>query len=245
MDLYGKLIYNKKSNKYSADFKFSSNNKNKFDDDMSENNEENEEENNNIEINLIDNDEEESINILKNKKINSYYFFRVIKTFNNQKIKKFQIDISINLDKYHFPIKTIDFNSLRPGFLFKANVIRNLTNGVEISFGGNIGSVFNDQMTNEKKEKNIMVRIIHLSLNKKMASLSALPHIKKLVIDNINEKGNLVGKICSIKITKELYGGSCQGKLIEKNEENKEEKIISENAFLHIKNFPEFKKGFP
>ena len=243
MDLYGKLIYNKKSNKYSADFKFSSNNKNKFDDDMSENSEENGEENNNIEINLIDNDEEESINILKNKKINSYYFFRVIKTFNNQKIKKFQIDISINLDKYHFPIKTIDFNSLRPGFLFKANVIRNLTNGVEISFGGNIGSVFNDQMTNEKKEKNIMVRIIHLSLNKKMASLSALPHIKKLVIDNINEKGNLVGKICSIKITKELYGGSCQGKLIEKNEENKEEKIISENAFLHIKNFPEFKKG--
>ena len=57
MDLYGKLIYNKKSNKYSADFKFSSNNKNKFDDDMSENNEENEEENNNIEINLIDNDD--------------------------------------------------------------------------------------------------------------------------------------------------------------------------------------------
>ena len=32
-------------------------------------------------------------------------------------------------------------------------------------------------------------------------------------------------------------------KLIEKNEENNEEKIISENAFLHIKNFPEFKKG--
>ena len=46
-----------------------------------------------------------------------------------------------------------------------------------------------------------------------------------------------------MKITKLLYGGSCQGKLIEKNEENNEEKIISENAFLHIKNFPEFKKG--
>ena len=245
MDLYGKLIYNKKSNKYSVDFKFSSNNKNTFDDDMSENNEEKKEDtnDNNIEINLIDNDDEESINILKNKKINSYYFFKVVKAFHNQKTKKFQIDVSINLDKYHFPIKSIDFNSLRPGFLFKANVMRNLTNGVEISFGGNIGSIFIDQMPNEKKEKNLMVRIIHLSLNKKMASLSALPHIKKLCIDNIKEKGNLVGKICSIKITKELYGGSCQGKLIEKNEENKEEKIISENAFLHNKNFPEFKKG--
>ena len=242
MDLYGKLIYNKKSNKYSADFKFSENNKNNFNEEEEENEEEIDNENN-IEINLIDNDEEEGINLLKNKKINSYYFFKVIKTVNNPKTKKLQIDVSINIEKYHFPIKSIDFNSLRPGFLFKANVIRNLTNGVEVSFGGNLGSVFIDQMTNEKKEKNLMVRVIHLSLNKKMASLSTLPHIKKLFIDNIKEKGHLVGTICSIKITKELYGGSCQGKLLIKNEENKEEKIISENAFLHIKNFPEFKKG--
>ena len=246
MDLYGKLIFNKKNNKYSADFKFSTNKKNNFNDDIEEDNEENEEEendDNNIEINLVDNDEKESENLLKNKKINSYYFFKVIKTFLNPKNKKLQIDVSLNLEKYHFPIKTIDFNSLRPGFLFKANVIRNLTNGVEISFGGNIGSIFLDQMPNEKKEKNIMVRIIHLSLNKKMAGLSALPHIKKLYVDNIEEKESLVGKFCSVKITKLLYGGSCQGKLIEKNEENNEEKIISENAFLHIKNFPEFKKG--
>ena len=160
----------------------------------------------------------------------------------NSKTKKIQIDISLNLEKYHFPIKSLDFNSLRPGFLFKSNVIRSLTNGVEISFGGNIGSIFLDQMPNEKKEKNIMVRIIHLSLNKKMASLSALTHIKKLFVENIEEKGGLIGKFCYAKITKILYGGSCQSKLIEKNEENNEDKIISENAFLHIKNFPELKK---
>ena len=247
MDLYGKLIYDKKNNKYSADFKFSFNKKNNFNDNISEENEEIEEDNNNndnnIEINLIENDEEEKEKIFKNKKINSYYFFKVIKTLHNSKTKKYQIDISLNLDKYHFPIKNIEFNSLRPGFLFKADVIRSLTNGFEISFGGNVGSIFVDQMPNEKKEKNIMVRIIHLSLNKKMASLSALSHIKKLFLDNIKEKENLIGKLCSVQITKVLYGGSCQGKLIEKNKENKEEKIISENAFLHIKNFPEFKKG--
>ena len=138
MDLYGKLFYDKKNNKYSADFKFSENKKNKFDiNDMSDGDDENEEENNsekNIEINLIDNDDNEGINLLKNKKINSYYFFKVIKVSqsnsNNSKNKKLTLDISLNLDKYHFPIKSIDFNSLRPGFLFKSNTIRNLTNGI-------------------------------------------------------------------------------------------------------------------
>ena len=246
MDLYGQLIFDKKNKKFRADFKFCNNNKKKFEEDISEDNEENEEEKNNendIEINLIDNDEEEGAKILINKKINSYYFFKVIKVNNNPKNKKLQIDVSLNIEKYHFPIKSIDFNSLRPGFLFKANVIRSLTNGVEISFGGNIGSIFIDQMPNEKKEKNIIVRIIHLSLNKKMASLSALSNIKKLFNDNIEEKGKLVGKTCSAKITKILYGGSCQSKLIQKNEDNNEDIIIAENAFLHVKNFPEFKKG--
>ena len=46
MDLYGKLFYDKKNNKYSADFKFSENKKNKFDiNDMSDGDDENEEEN--------------------------------------------------------------------------------------------------------------------------------------------------------------------------------------------------------
>ena len=242
MDLYGQLNYNKNNNKYFVDFKFSKNKKNEFEDDISEENEEEKNIENDIEINLIDNNEEEGKKILKNKIINSYYFFKVIKVSKNSKNKKLQIDISLNIDKYHFPIKSIDFNSLRPGFLFKANVIRNLINGVEISFGSNIGSVFIDQMPNEKKEKNIMVRIIHLSLNKKMASLSALSNIKKLYVDNIKEKEELIGISCSAQITKILYGGSCQSKLILKNEENNKEKIISENAFLHIKNFPEFKK---
>jgi hypothetical protein len=137
MDLYGKLIFNKKENKFSADFKLSNNKKDLFKNEDFEENEENTEENE-VEINLVDNDEEEGKKILKNKKINSYYFFKVIKVQHNSKNKKYQIDVSLNLEKYHFPIKAIDFNSLRPGFLFKSNVIRSLTNGVEISFGGNI-----------------------------------------------------------------------------------------------------------
>ena len=87
-----------------------------------------------------------------------------------------------------------------------------------------------------------MARIIHLSLNKKFCGLSAMPHIKKLLVENINEKESLIGKLCAMKVTKILYGGSAQGQLIEKDEENKKENITCENAFLHIKNFPEFKK---
>ena len=104
-----------------------------------------------IEINLIDNDDEDDKKILLNKKINSYYFFKVIKAFYN-KSKKYQIDISMNLDKYHFPIKTIDFSLIRPGFLFKADVIRNLVNGVEISFGSNLGTIFSDHLQNDKNQ---------------------------------------------------------------------------------------------
>ena len=68
-------------------------------------------------------------------------------------------------------------------FIFKADVIRNLVNGVEISFGSNVGTIFTDHLQNDKKEKNIMIRIIHLFLNKKLASLSSLNNIKKLIVD--------------------------------------------------------------
>ena len=244
MDLYGQLIFDKDKNKYSADFKITSLKKNKFKDDNDDDDENMDNKNNNkekdkIEINLIDNDDEDDKKILLNKKINSYYFFKVIKAFYN-KSKKYQIDISMNLDKYHFPIKTIDFSLIRPGFLFKADVIRNLVNGVEISFGSNLGTIFSDHLQNDKKEKNIIVRIIHLSLNKKLASLSSLNNIKKLAVENVPEKESLIGKICSTKVEKILYGGSCQVELSTYDENNKK-KIISSNAFLHCKNFPHIK----
>ena len=244
MDLYGQLIFDKNKNKYNANFKIVSSKKKKFDEDNEEEDEnmsdnEEQKDNDKIEINLIDNDDEEDKKLLLNKKINSYYFFKVIKAFYNKK-KKYQIDISMNLDKYHFPIKTIDFNYLRPGFLFKADVMRTLVNGVEIAFGSNLGTIFSDHIQNEKKEKNIMVRVIHLSLNKKLASLSSLSNIKKLYDENIPEKEKLIGTICSTKVNKILYGGSCQVEL-STIDENKEKKVISSNSFLHCKNFPHIK----
>ena len=248
MDLYGQLIFDKNKNKYNANFKFASDKKKQFNDDVEEDDEnmsdnedkkDNKKDNDKIEINLIDNDDEEDKKILSNKKINSYYFFKVIKAFYN-KNKKYQIDISMNLDKYHFTIKSIDFNSLRPGFLFKANVMRTLVNGVEIAFGSNLGTIFADHLQNEKKEKNIMVRVIHLSLNKKLASLSSLSNIKKLYDENISEKEKLIGTICTTKVDKILYGGSCQVELFTIDENNKK-KVISSNSFLHCKNFPHIK----
>ena len=246
MDLYGQLIYDKNKNKYFANFKIASSKKTKFnkdeyeDENSSDEDNDNDNINSNIEINLIDNDEEEDKKALSDKKINSYYFFKVIKAFYNKK-KKYQIDISMNFDKYHFPIKAIDFSFLRPGFLFKADVIRTLVNGVEVSFGTNLGTIFADHLQSEKKEKNIIVRVIHLSLNKKLASLSSLSNIKKLNVENVSEKEKLIGKICSTKVSKLLYGGSCQVEL-SITDENNEKKIISSNAFLHCKNFPHVKK---
>ena len=241
MDLYGQLIYDKTKDKFSANFRLTSSKKNTFteDNDEEDNNKNDDDNKDRIEINLIDNNEEQDKKLLFNKKINSYYFFKVIKAFYNKK-KKYQIDISMNFDKYHFPIKNIDFSSLRPGFIFKADVIRNLVNGVEIVFGSNIGTIFSDHLLNDKKEKNIMVRVIHVSLNKKIASLSSLPNIKKLYVENVEEKEKLIGKICSTKVNKILYGGSCQVELTEIGE-NKEKKILSSNAFLHCKNFPHIK----
>ena len=111
MNLYGQLIFYK--NKFSADFKIINSKKKKFSDD-NEDDEENIDNKDNkqsdkIEINLIDNDDEDDKKLLLNKKINSYYFFKVIKAFYNKK-KKYQIDILMNLDKYYFPIKNIDFS---------------------------------------------------------------------------------------------------------------------------------------
>ena len=113
MDLYGQLIFDKNKNKFSADFKIINSKKKKFSDD-NEDDEENIDNKDNkqsdkIEINLIDNDDEDDKKLLLNKKINSYYFFKVIKAFYN-KNKKYQIDILMNLDKYYFPIKNIDFS---------------------------------------------------------------------------------------------------------------------------------------
>ena len=85
-----------------------------------------------------------------------------------------------------------------------------------------------------------MVRVIHLSLNKKLASLSSLSNIKKLCVENVQEKEKLIGTICSTKVEKILYGGSCQVEL-STFDENKRKKIISSNAFLHCKNFPHVK----
>lgn len=72
-----------------------------------------------------------------------------------------------------------------------------------------------------------------------MASLSSLSNIKKLNVENVSEKEKLIGTICSTKVSKLLYGGSCQVELSVTDENN--EKIISSNAFLHCKNFPHVK----
>ena len=273
MDLYGQLNVDNKGNYY-ADFMLSSDNY-ESDDSESEESEENEnEENENEEseeintskkknkknivkkkeneknyiIKIIDlNDKEENSSVVTSKKIGSYYFFKVVKVITN-KNKKIEISVSLNLQKYKFPIKTIEFSNIRPGFLFKGNITRNLINGNEVSFGGNLGTIFIDHIKNEKKDKNLFVRVVHFSLKRKMCSLSSLDQIRNLSIENIKEKEKLIGKRFDAKVIKILFGNSYLVELTKcKIEENEEEEENNENnnnenlpikAFLHNSNLP-------
>ena len=200
-------------------------------------------------IKIIDlNDNDENSSVVTSKKIGSYYFFKVVKVITN-KDKKIEISVSLNLQKYKFPIKTIDFSNIRPGFLFKGNITRNLINGSEISFGGNLGTIFIDHIKNEKKDKNLFVRVVHFSLKRKMCSLSSLDQIRNLNIENIKDKEDLIGKRFDAKVIKILFGNSYLVELTKcKNEENEDEEEENEDnnkeenlpikAFLHNSNLP-------
>ena len=182
MDIYGQLILNEK-HEYAADFRLSGSD---------------------YKVNLIDQDNE----ILTDKIVNSFYYFKVVKAAFDKKNKCVNLDVSLNYDKYKFTVKTIGFETVRPGMLFKANVTRDLTNGKEITFGGNLGTIFVDHLKDETKTKNIYVRVIHVAVSKRTCSLSSLPHIRKLKVDDINDKEKLIGKKFSGKIEKILFGQS-------------------------------------
>ena len=58
----------------------------------------------------------------------------------------------MNQNKLKFGIKKLDFTQIRPGFLFKANQTRDLLNGIEVAFAGNLGSIFIDHLKQSTKK---------------------------------------------------------------------------------------------
>ena len=239
MDVYGQLIYDNKNKKLNADLKLSdgdNNNKNKFNEDEEE--EISEKINNyNYLVNLVD------INNNENNKfiLNSYYFFKVIKKTFDKKSKKYLITVSLNSSDNKLNIKNIDFNILKPGFLFKGNFTKKMINGTEVSFGGNLGYIFIDHIKNENKNKNVLMRIIHVAINKKTTALSTLNNIVKLFDEDVEKKNNLIGKRYDAIVEKLLYGKAYQCKLFndeEKNKENENNNLGMNKAFLHSNNIP-------
>ena len=178
--------------------------------------------NSEYEVNLLDN--EEAPELFKDKNLDSYYFFKLISLERDSKTGKNLLNVSLNHQKYKFPIKSCDFKVLRPGFLFKSNTTRELLNGVEVAFGGNIGSIFCDHLkTNSNTKKNILTRIIHVSVNSKSTSLSTKTNVINLITNDLEEKINLVGKLFeNVKIENVLFGNSYEVQLTEKS-----------SAFLH------------
>lgn len=176
--------------------------------------------NSGYEVHLIDN--EEAPEILRDLIAGSYYFFKLISVVTDSKTGKTILTVSQNYHKYKFPIKSCEFKYLRPGFLFKSNMTRELLNGVEVAYGGNIGSIFSDHLKTNSK-KNFLTRIIHVSVNSKSTSLSSKTNIVNLHISDANEKISLVGKIFeNAKVENVLFGNSYEVQLTENT-----------NAFLH------------
>ena len=211
MDLYGQLLKNKQG-EYMVDFRLGNedneedNEEEESEDDKDDDDKHSKEYEHNYIVNLIDDNND---NVFHNKCIGSYYYFKVVKTYYKQ--KKLNIDVSIDITKHKFPLKSLDFPYIRPGFLFKANITRELSNGKECAYGGNIGSIFIDHVYNETKTKNILVRVIHVATSKRKCGLSSLPHIKTLTIADIKTKRKLIGQTSSnAKVTKLLYGNSLQ-----------------------------------
>ena len=164
----------------------------------------------NIQVKIVDLEEGEHYDpeILKNKIINSYYFFKIIKIENEN--NNLLVQVTMNQNKLKFGIKKLDFTQIRPGFLFKANQTRDLLNGIEVAFAGNLGSIFIDHLKQStKKNKNLYVRVIHVAVARKNLSLSALTNITNLHNDLLGAKGSLVGNTFkSVKLSHEIFGGS-------------------------------------
>jgi hypothetical protein len=122
------------------------------------------------------------------------------------------LNVSLNYNKYKFPIKSCEFKYLRPGFLFKSNITRELLNGVEVAQGGNIGSIFADHLKASKK--NMLTRIIHVSINSKSTSLSNKANIINLQTSDIADKVSLIGKTFeNSQVETVLFGNSYEVKL--------------------------------
>jgi hypothetical protein len=123
-------------------------------------------------------------------KVGSYYFFKVMKVQYINASDQFDVSVSLNPENSILPIHDLDFKFLKPGFLFKTEVTRELLNGSEVAFGGNIGGIFIDHM---KKGATALSRVIHVGAN--YISLSSLKHITNLYIPEVEKKLALQGRL--------------------------------------------------
>ncbi len=185
----------------------------------------------NVNVNIIDLEKDTEYfdpEIIKSKTLNSYYFFKLIRIEKTD--DGVTLHVSLNPNKLKFGIKKIEFSQIRPGFLFKTNLTRELLNGIEVAFAGNIGSIFSDHLKNStKKSKNFLVRVTHVSVAKKNIGLSALTHITNLYCENILEKNKLVDNLFkNVKLDQELFGGSFLVNITE-----------NQIGFIHKKNIGE------
>ena len=162
-------------------------------------------------------EENDNIEFMKNYNHKGLYFFKVVAIEIKENDVKI-IHVSLDQEKHKKPLRLVDFSLLKPGFLFKSSITRDLQNGVEVAYGGNLGGIFIDHL---RKGKGFLSRIIHIGKNHTVA-LSNKSNIVNLETKDILNKQAQVGSLYENILVKELLFGN-----------SFELRINDKKAFLH------------
>lgn len=170
-----------------------------------------------------------------NTRLESYHYFRVVN------ISKQNNSLSIIVDftdsQPALSVDKIEFNTVRPGMIFKCvNTKKEIVNGIEVKFADQVGTIFEDHVT-DLNIKKLSARVIHVSNEKMKFALSANINIIQLKNSHPEKSVELINKVFkdsefSISPFKKLFGDSYIVEITKKNPDPKyPEKSIK--AFIH------------
>lgn len=169
----------------------------------------------------------------------------VFQTRTKKDLKKLEAKESkINEFNLSLSREPISFNDIKPGMIFSCvNTNKELTNGIEVQFGENFGTIFEDHLIDynsqeqkvnldKKSFKKVTARVIQVNSSKKEIALSCKENILKFYVKDADKKEQLINKVFkkeenTFSSVKKLYGDSY---IIE----IKNKKVnFSFNAFFH------------
>ena len=184
MDLWGRLGYDEKTDRYYADLQIGEATE---EDDFEE-----DQDDRAITINLDQN---------ITRKAGDLLFFKAVDVRQTNE----DIIVSLEVGGEQVPVNHCAREDIRPGFLFKCSVGKELENGSEVSFAAGGGGIFTDH---NKKGNAFLARVILVTKDGQV-SLSARDNVKKLITVGAADKISVIGKTFeNVKLEQKLFGGS-------------------------------------